>query len=453
MWSLVGWHYNNVIDFYIIISVLVMEFVEMGCMRDYLRKKKKADGPLSTYKLLQMCTDIAAGMAYLAMERILHCDLAARNVLLNSHLTAKISDFGLAKILDKDKDYYRVSSDKQLPAWWCSPEALGHKKFSSKADVWSYGIVMWEGFTHSKPPKLVGEIKYLLSEMDKGKRLSKPDQCPQDVYSLMRQCWEKEPDNRPDFVAIEKRCREFCTLYQEDKDVKDSSSDSTSASQSSSDDGKSPVSLPSPVDVQSDQLSHKTDMTSNHSESQRLLSDSAIQSNEPKTDKQCSENTINKEHATNHNLCLTSNTKEKIPNKDIGQNCTERTQTRHVPTDDQHQNLEKQQNINETTMSTGPGTSTQSGDGIQQTPGCLVSPLSAYPLCRVKGTPLPALPCPLDYLLERKHVIYDDRESPLGAVSCFISLMLMLFLAHLTQRVRLSYSHHLASVVVVRRTS
>ena len=130
-----------------------MEFVEMGCMRDYLRKKKKADGPLSTYKLLQMCTDIAAGMAYLAMERILHCDLAARNVLLNSHLTAKISDFGLAKILDKDKDYYRVSSDKQLPAWWCSPEALGHKKFSSKADVWSYGIVMWEGFTHSKPPK------------------------------------------------------------------------------------------------------------------------------------------------------------------------------------------------------------------------------------------------------------------------------------------------------------
>ena len=89
----------------------------------------------------------------------------------------------------------------------CSPEVLGHKKFSTKADVWSYGIVMWEGFTHSKPPKLVTEVKYLHSEMDKGKRLSKPDQCPPDVYSLMRQCWEREPDNRPDFVAIEKRCR------------------------------------------------------------------------------------------------------------------------------------------------------------------------------------------------------------------------------------------------------
>jgi hypothetical protein len=236
-----------------------------------------------------------------------------------------------------------------------------------------------------------------------------------------------------------------------------------SASQSSSDDGKSPISLPSPVDVQSDQLSHKTDITSNHSESQRPLSDSAIQSNEPKTDKQCSENTINKEHATNHNLCLASNTKEKIPNKDIGQNCAERTQTRHVPTDDQHQNLEKQQNINETT-------STQSGDGIQQTTGCLVSPLSVYPLCRVKGTPLPALPCPLDYLLERKHVIYDDRESPLGAVSCFISLMLMLFFFLLIDfyfyfimfciffsspdpKGHVSYSHHLASVVVVRPSS
>lgn len=58
------------------------------------------------------------GMAYLASMRVIHCDLAGRNVLLTDKLVAKITDFGLAKILQKDKDYYTRSTGKELPLMW-----------------------------------------------------------------------------------------------------------------------------------------------------------------------------------------------------------------------------------------------------------------------------------------------------------------------------------------------
>ena len=57
-------------------------------------------------------------MAYLASMRVIHCDLAGRNVLLTDKLVAKITDFGLAKILQKDKDYYTRSTGKELPLMW-----------------------------------------------------------------------------------------------------------------------------------------------------------------------------------------------------------------------------------------------------------------------------------------------------------------------------------------------
>lgn len=89
----------------------------------------------------------------------------------------------------------------------CSPEALSHRKFSHKADVWSYGVVLWEGFTHSDSPKVCSEVKHLMSSINGGKRLPKPDLCPADVYTLMNLCWRHKPEERPDFSEVHKRCR------------------------------------------------------------------------------------------------------------------------------------------------------------------------------------------------------------------------------------------------------
>ena len=85
-------------------------------------------------------------MEYLSSQHVLHCDLAARNVLLTKDLTAKISDFGLSKILQEDANYYRRSSDTKaaIPLFWCAPEWITYQRFTTKCDIWSFGIVLWE---------------------------------------------------------------------------------------------------------------------------------------------------------------------------------------------------------------------------------------------------------------------------------------------------------------------
>ncbi|KAJ8322112.1 hypothetical protein KUTeg_000583 [Tegillarca granosa] len=126
------------------------------------------------------------GMDYIyqsSNKRIIHCDLAGRNILLDKNCVAKISDFGLAKALAQDKDYYTRSMKKE--------------RFTTKSDVWSYGIVVWEAVTHGKSPYSDWGERLDFGRFKKGDRLAQPEKCPDDVYDLMKQCWHYEAEQRP----------------------------------------------------------------------------------------------------------------------------------------------------------------------------------------------------------------------------------------------------------------
>lgn len=123
--------------------------------------------------LIRWSAETASGMEYLSQKRVVHSDLAARNVLLSFDLHAKICDFGLARQMVNYE--YTKKTDCKLPWQWMSIESLRQMHFSTASDVWAYGVTCWEIFS-------LGDVPYpgmawsldFVSGLESGNRLTKP---------------------------------------------------------------------------------------------------------------------------------------------------------------------------------------------------------------------------------------------------------------------------------------
>lgn len=176
--------------------MIVMELVPGGSLLTFLRNK----GPkLSGNELLGMCTDAAAGMAYLESKNCIHRDLAARNCLVGKNNIVKISDFGMSR---EEEEYIVSDGMKQIPIKWTAPEALNFGKYTSVCDVWSYGILAWEIYSLGASPYCGMSNSRARELIDTGYRLPAPEKVPDTVYQLMLRCWEYNPDKRPTFQEV-----------------------------------------------------------------------------------------------------------------------------------------------------------------------------------------------------------------------------------------------------------
>ena len=88
-----------------------------------------------------MCVQVCSGMAYLESHNYIHRDLAARNCLVGKSGIVKVADFGLTRYVIDDE--YTSSGGTKFPIRWAPPEVLWYTRFSSKSDVWAYGILVW----------------------------------------------------------------------------------------------------------------------------------------------------------------------------------------------------------------------------------------------------------------------------------------------------------------------
>ncbi|OXU23816.1 hypothetical protein TSAR_007538 [Trichomalopsis sarcophagae] len=212
---------------------LIIEFAEFGSLRNYLRRSRHLESegrvPCSTLLLssspnnvkpvdqpsidpvvnytitprdiLSFAWQISKGMAYLADIKLVHRDLAARNVLLGAGKVCKISDFGLTRDVYED-DAYLKRSKGRVPVKWMAPESLADHVYTSKSDVWSFGVLLWELVTLGASPYPGVDVHNLYNLLKAGYRMEKPANCSDHLYKLMVSCWHDEPGMRPSFKEL-----------------------------------------------------------------------------------------------------------------------------------------------------------------------------------------------------------------------------------------------------------
>uniref|UniRef100_A0A671L546 Receptor protein-tyrosine kinase n=1 Tax=Sinocyclocheilus anshuiensis TaxID=1608454 RepID=A0A671L546_9TELE len=177
---------------------LITQLMPYGCLLDYVRENKDNIG---SQHLLNWCVQIAKGMSYLEERHLVHRDLAARNVLVKTPQHVKITDFGLAKLLNADEKEYHADGGK-VPIKWMALESILHRTYTHQSDVWSYGVTVWELMTFGTKPYDGIPASEISEVLEKGERLSQPPICTIDVYMIMVKCWMIDAESRPRFREL-----------------------------------------------------------------------------------------------------------------------------------------------------------------------------------------------------------------------------------------------------------
>jgi len=190
---------------------MVLEFMSNGDLNQYLRNALPAETSLDSSEkekvyltqedLISISVQIAAGMQYLAEIKLVHRDLAARNCLVGDNLMVKIGDFGMSRDI-YTSEYYKMSKETRLPIRWLAPETLLYGTFTIKSDVYAYGVLLWEIFTFGLQPYYGYANKEVMDFIQEGYHLTRPANCPDFVYAIMKDCWIREPEKRVGFKTI-----------------------------------------------------------------------------------------------------------------------------------------------------------------------------------------------------------------------------------------------------------
>lgn len=191
--------------------MIIIEYCCFGSLRSYLRLSRKLeetgdlkiDGvePVTATDVLSFAWQICKGMAYLTEMKLVHRDLAARNVLLAEGKICKVSDFGLTRDVYEDDAYLKKSKDR-VPVKWMSPESLADHVYTTKTDVWSFGIVGYELITLGATPYPGIPPQNLYHLLRSGYRMERPENCSLEIYTLLEASWADDPAKRPSFKSL-----------------------------------------------------------------------------------------------------------------------------------------------------------------------------------------------------------------------------------------------------------
>ena len=183
---------------------IVMEYMARGSLAGIVRDHSNQYGMI---QILEWAHDICCGMHYLHQRSILHRDLKALNVLVDHKDTAKISDFGISSIMDKGKNSFQTEGVGSIP--WVAPEVLRHETVGTAADVYSFGITLWEVVSRQELYAGMKQSDIIVRVLQSNMRPRIPPDCSYALSVIISDCWNSRAASRPSFQTLTFRIEEL----------------------------------------------------------------------------------------------------------------------------------------------------------------------------------------------------------------------------------------------------
>ncbi|XP_024970872.1 serine/threonine-protein kinase STY46-like isoform X3 [Cynara cardunculus var. scolymus] len=174
---------------------IVTEFMAGGSVYNFLHNQR---GRFDVPAILKIATHVSKGMNYLHENNIIHRDLKSANLLMDENGIVKVSDFGVARVQNKSS----VMTAETGTYRWMAPEVIEHMPYNHKADVFSFGIVLWELLTQKLPYANLTPLQAAIGVVQKGLRPAIPKNTHPEIVGLLERCWHQDPSLRPDFSEI-----------------------------------------------------------------------------------------------------------------------------------------------------------------------------------------------------------------------------------------------------------
>ena len=176
---------------------VLVEFLSGGNLKSYLFKNRKKK--LAFKIVIQLALDLARGLSYLHSKKIVHRDVKAENMLLDVHRTLKIADFGVARVEAQNP---RDMTGETGTLGYMAPEVLDGKPYNRKCDVYSFGVCLWETYCCDLPYPDLSFAEVSSAVVRQNLRPEIPRCCPNSLASIMKKCWDANPEKRPEMDEV-----------------------------------------------------------------------------------------------------------------------------------------------------------------------------------------------------------------------------------------------------------
>jgi len=224
--------------------MIVMTFMKFGSLEDHLlpppSQTPRDQLPLAIgnhisdteclYNLktqVQMLVDVSAGLMFLHSKNVLHCDISARNCLVDNFLRAYVCDFGMSTELAAGTNLYTHPEGKIIPIKWCAPETIVHGFNTRQSDCYMFAMFLCEVMAREAPYQRCAmsspdeEILSGILNETQPLRPVIPAWCPMEIAAIIQESWQFDPDKRLTMSQINARLGEYLEICFRVKDIKD----------------------------------------------------------------------------------------------------------------------------------------------------------------------------------------------------------------------------------------